>query len=182
MVKGRRAVIAAVAAAAVAIGLYAWTHNSAPAAGAAAPPPRQSPSEPPALPRIDLGRLEARGPAPTLGQRDIFDFGPPPATPPPPPPPPHPRVAEAKPTVPETPPPPTPVPLAPINVKYIGTLEGRGGLKVAVFLTDDREVLTGQTGEVIANRYRIVRIGLESVDLQDLGTGQTRRVPLRGGG
>jgi hypothetical protein len=132
------------------------------------------------LPRIDLGRLAARGPAPTLGQRDIFDFGPPPATPPPPVS--HPRVVEATPGVPETPPPPTPVPLAPINVKYIGTLEGRGGLKVAVFLTDDREVLTGQTGEVIANRYRIVRIGLESVDLQDLGSGQTRRVPLRGGG
>jgi hypothetical protein len=178
MVSRRRLALAAAAAVAVAAGLYLWLHGNTPAAGAAVPPPpRPSPGEP--LARIDLRRLQARGPVAALGQRDIFDFGPAPQTPPPPPPP---KVADASPAVPVTPPPPTPVPLAPINVKYIGTLESKTGLKVAVFLTDDKEVLTGQTGEVIANRYRIVKIGLESVDLQEVGTGQTRRVPLRGGG
>ena len=43
-----------------------------------------------------------------------------------------------------------------------------------------REVLTGQAGETVANRYRIARIGLESVDLEDVASGQSRRIPLRG--
>jgi hypothetical protein len=83
----------------------------------------------------------------------------------------------------ETPPPvtvPTPPPLPPLNIKYIGAFEGKKGLKVAVLMTDRKEVLTGQVGEVVANRYRIVRIGLESVDVQDVGSEQVRRIPLKG--
>ena len=49
-----------------------------------------------------------------------------------------------------------------------------------MLVTDRREVLTGQPGQVVANRYRIARIGLESVDLEDVGSGQSRRVPLKG--
>jgi len=49
-----------------------------------------------------------------------------------------------------------------------------------VLMTDRREVLTGQAGEMVANRYRIARIGLESVDLEDVGSGQSQRIPLRG--
>jgi len=67
-----------------------------------------------------------------------------------------------------------------LNLKYIGTVENTRGVKVAVLMTDRREVLTGQAGQVVANRYRIARIGLESVDLEDVGTGQSRRLPLRG--
>jgi hypothetical protein len=70
--------------------------------------------------------------------------------------------------------------LPPLNVKYVGSLERPPGLRVAVLLTDRNEILTGQAGEVVANRYRIVKIGLESVDLQEVGTGETRRIPLRG--
>ena len=70
--------------------------------------------------------------------------------------------------------------LPPLNVKYIGSVENAAGIKVAVLVTDRQEVLTGQPGQVIANRYRIARIGLESVDLEDISTGQSRRVPLRG--
>jgi hypothetical protein len=84
----------------------------------------------------------------------------------------------------ETPPPvtvPTPPPLPPLNIKYIGSFdEGKKGLKVAVLMTDRKEVLTGQVGEVVANRYRIVKIGLESVDVQDVGSEQVRRIPLKG--
>ena len=90
-----------------------------------------------------------------------------------------PQVEEAPPT----PPPyvaPTPPPLAPLNIKYIGAFEGRRGLKVAVLMTDRKEVLTGQPGEVVANRYRIVRVGLESVDVQEVGSDQVRRIPLKG--
>ena len=56
----------------------------------------------------------------------------------------------------------------------------KAGVKVVVLLTDRREVLTGQAGQVVANRYRIARIGHESVDLEDVGTGQSRRIPLKG--
>jgi hypothetical protein len=67
-----------------------------------------------------------------------------------------------------------------MNLKYIGNLESKQGLKVAVLMTDRREVLTGQVGELLANRFRIVKIGLESVDIQELADGRVRRIPLRG--
>ena len=70
--------------------------------------------------------------------------------------------------------------LPPLNLKYIGSVENKAGVKVAVLVTDRREVLTGQAGEVVANRYRIARIGLESVDLEDVSSGQSRRIPLKG--
>jgi hypothetical protein len=51
---------------------------------------------------------------------------------------------------------------------------------VAVLLTDKNELLTGQVGEVVANRYRIGKIGFESIDLEDVTPGSTRRIALRG--
>jgi hypothetical protein len=149
---------------------------SARAAEAAKAPGRRDPD----LPRIDLARLDRPRPASGIGRRDLFDF----ATPPPTPPPPRPSAPPVVATL-ETPPPdtaPTPPPLSPINIKYIGAFEGKKGLKVAVLMTDRKEVLTGQAGEVVANRYRIVRIGLESVDVQEVGSEQVRRIPLKGTG
>jgi hypothetical protein len=70
--------------------------------------------------------------------------------------------------------------LPPLSLKYLGSVENRAGVKVAVLLTDRREVLTGRAGDTVANRYRIARIGLESVDLEDVASGQSRRIPLRG--
>jgi hypothetical protein len=75
---------------------------------------------------------------------------------------------------------PTPPPPPPLNVKYIGALEDKRGLKVAMFLNERKEVLTGQPGQLVGNRFRVVRIGLESVDIQELGSEQTRRIPLKG--
>ena len=75
-------------------------------------------------------------------------------------------------------------PLAPrlvaINLKYVGTLEAAGGLKVAVLLTDRNEILYGQVGQQVANRFKILRIGLESVEVLDEGSGQSRRIPFKG--
>ena len=129
------------------------------------------------LPRIDLARLTADRPQTEVGRRDLFEFGAPPVkeTPPVHTPPPV-MVATPAPG----PPPPTIPRLPPLNLKYIGSLERVPGLRVAVLLTDRNEILTGQAGEVLANRYRIVKIGFESVDLQEVGTGDTRRIPLRG--
>ncbi len=139
------------------------------------------------VPRIDLARLDAPRPETPAGSRDIFAFGGAPMLP-----------TSSRPPVVVPTPPPAPVagglpggipggdayaPALPqLNVKYIGTVDNGRGVKVAVLLTDRDEVLTGQAGQVIANRYRIARIGIESVDLEDVGTGQSRRVPLRGSG
>jgi len=68
-----------------------------------------------------------------------------------------------------------------MTVKYIGSLaDDRRGIKVAVLLNDRKEVLTGGVGEVVGNRFRIVSIGLESVDVQDLGNNRMQRIPLKG--
>lgn len=134
------------------------------------------------IPQIDLARLSHERGSAQAGRRNIFGFGP-----------------EQEPE-PVSVAPPQPVVVAPapslgdaaggmggaaalaaLNVRYIGSVENALGIKVAVLVTDRREVLTGQAGEVVANRYRIARIGLESVDLEDVGTGQSRRIPLRGG-
>ena len=181
--RDRRRAVAVLALAAVAAAAWMALHRraSAPAPDAqAAGGPRTAAGRGEAeVPLIDLARLDRPRPESGIGRRDIFDFGAPPATPPPP-------VVEAPPPAvsPATPPPvaaaPAPPPVPPLNVKYVGAFEGRHGLKVAVLMTDRREVLTGQAGEVVANRLRIVRIGLESVDVQDVGSDQVRRIPLKG--
>jgi hypothetical protein len=172
-----KALLALVAVAALAfLGLRLRHPAGTPAARAAAE------ALPPPIPRIDLARLSAERPANGAGERDLFRFGaaarggedadeelPVVSVPAPTPPP----------VVAETGAAPAPS-LPPLNLKYLGSVENRAGVKVAVLLTDRKEVLTGQTGETVANRYRIARIGLESVDLEDVGSGQSRRIPLRG--
>jgi hypothetical protein len=174
------ALVGVLALAAVAVGASLLRRSD----GAPASRPRAMAEGPrPGVPRIDLARLD-RPPAPDeAGRRDLFAFGSRAA----------PEAAEAPPprVVVATPPPPSagggvdtaagwPV-APPLNLRYIGSVESARGVKVAVLVTDRREVLTGQRGDVVANRYRIAHIGIESVDLEDVGTGQSRRIPLRGG-
>lgn len=130
------------------------------------------------LPRIDLARLGADKTKATVGKRDLFDFGA--AT-----------VAQARATPEPSPSPdpedldpfgdaqPSPTPVPSLNVKYVGSVSDKRGLKVAVLMTDRKELLTGQAGDLVANRFRIVNIGLESVDIQDVGSERVRRIPLR---
>jgi len=148
---------------------------------------RSSPEAPlPPIPRIDLARLDAPRADVEVGRRDLFAYG---------------RLERAT-FDPEarTTPAPTPRPalppgsdpsgglaaaggqasLPPLNLKFIGSVGNAEGVKVAVLVTDRNEVLTGQSGEVVANRYRIARSGIESVDLEDVATGQSRRIPLKG--
>ena len=131
-----------------------------------------------ALPRIDLQRVDAPPHASKAGERDIFEYGRAPvvqaeATPPP--------EVEARPVpMVNLDPTPPPVPtLPPLNLKFIGSLDNARGLKVAVLVTEKNEILTGKVGEIVANRYKIGKIGFESVDLEDVTSGQNRRIPLR---
>ncbi len=183
MTPSRRWAVPALVLAAAAVAGWIVLRDATPGPGpaAAAEEPRAGGRREPDVPRIDLARLDRPRAASGAGRRDIFDFGapePPPAgsraeaAPPPP--------VEAPPTAPPVTAPPAPS-LPPLNIKYIGAFEGKRGLKIAVLMTDRKEVLTGQTGEVVANRIKIVRIGLESVDVQEVGSEQVRRIPLKGG-
>ena len=171
----------------VAVALSAWAlaHSDAPAALG------KQRAERPLLPvpLIDLARIDGARAESEAGRRDLFTFGTTApsedvdVTPPP--------VAAATTSpggtagAPEGMPgalasgPVTPS-LPPLSLKYIGSVENKSGVKVAVLVTDKREVLTGQAGQVVANRYRIARIGLESVDLEDVNSGQSRRIALKG--
>jgi len=66
------------------------------------------------------------------------------------------------------------------GVRCIGFVERRDGFKAAVFTTDRGEVLAGRVGEIVGGRLKVVAIGLESVDIQELGSDRTTRLPLRG--
>lgn len=174
-VKPRERLLLALLALLLAAGGLFWTRSRALSPSASRPRPAAG-SAAEAVPRIDLVRLEQERPETTAGRRDIFDFGVPPTPPPTPPPPP---TASAVTDVMAPTPPPAPR-LPPFNLKYIGSVENAKGVRVAVLLTDRNEVLTGQPGEVVANRYKIAKIGFESVDLEEVGSGHVRRIPLRG--
>lgn len=63
--------------------------------------------------------------------------------------------------VPAGPPPPPPIPL-----KFIGILEKGDGAKWAVLsVGEGRAPLHGKEGDIIDGRYRILKIGTESIDL-----------------
>jgi len=172
----------AVAAVAVAV----WALRGSSAAPSVLGQPRTERSLPP-VPRIDLARIDGTRDEDHGGRRDLFEYGaavvpegereenarvaPPPIATAPAGPPPGMPGAVASAVAPSLP---------PLSLKYIGSVENKAGVKVAVLVTDRREVLTGQAGDVVANRYRIARIGLESVDLEDVASGQSRRIPLRG--
>jgi hypothetical protein len=155
--------------------LYVWLRP-------AGPQPVQAPSAPTAsdrrggvtaragaLPAIGLDRASSPREASGAGRRNVFDFYEPP-------PPPVARLPDAQVVY---APAPTPTPIPPLNMKYVGSAE-RSGVRKAIFLTDQNEVLTGAEGETVANRVKVVRINLESIDVQDLWSGQPRRIPLKG--
>ncbi len=85
--------------------------------------------------------------------------------------------AAAVPTVPPALVEPTPPPM---SVRFIGAVEVRSGVWVASLLTDHKDLLTGKEGDVIGNRYRIVKIGIQSIDLLETASGRQRRVQLGG--
>jgi hypothetical protein len=171
MVKQRRPVIlAAVAAVLIAAWWFFFRDNGGgdPVVARAA---REAAGA--AVPRIGLDRVKEPTEDVPVGDRDIFGFGAPPPTPEPPP------TQPPEPTLPTPEPLPTPTPLPPLAVKYMGSVENGSGVKVALFVTDKKEVLAGQVGETVMNRFRVMKIGFESVDVQQVGFDQVQRLPLK---
>ena len=116
----------------------------------------------PVAPDVHLEALESERPKPSPAERDLFRFKP--KAPPPSAVRPSPGTAPALPTVPSGPPPPPAVP--PITLKFIGVMESpEKGQKIAV-LTDGRGApFYGREGEIVEGRYRILKIGVESIEI-----------------
>lgn len=108
---------------------------------------------------VQLDRLAAVRPGPAGTRRNPFVFQ---SRAAPPPEPVDRPVSMAAPSVNALP--PGPPAMAPIGLKFIGIVESGAGVKLAV-LTDGRVVSHGQEGDIIDGRYRILKIGVESIEI-----------------
>lgn len=129
-------------------------------------PARSTASLPEPLRLADLEPV----PEQVAGARNPFGFGSrpaPPAPPPAPAPPPRPVV-----TAPPTPPGPPPLP--PIQVKFLGFVEDPSHPGKVVALGINGGVVVAREGELVDGRYRLLKVGLETIVMAyPDGRGQT---------
>jgi len=112
--------------------------------------------------------------------RNLFQFG----APPPPPPTPeqiarlnHPEpVVQPQVMAPVAPPPPPGPP--PLSIKYYGLSTQRANGKKVAFFMDGETIMMAGEGEMLQKRYRVVRIGVNSVVLEDTQLKREQSVPL----
>ena len=126
-------------------------------------------------PDVHLKSLEEEHTKPGDVERDLFRFKPRPA------PPPTARAALAiapPPLVPSGPPPPPPLP--PIALRFIGVLESANTQKIAV-LSDGRGApLYGKEGDTVLGQYKILHIGVESIEMAYLDGRGRQTIRLSG--
>lgn len=173
MARRRQREIALAVVAVLLIGAATWRIRSAdrlpaadPAGRAPAATARPQLRDKNPMPEVDLQALQADRPEPDASTRNPFRFRAKPAPPPPPPP----TPAQMKPQIgqgpvatgPVEPPPPPRIPL-----KFIGLMtsaQDRRAGPVAI-LSDTHGVYYGREGEIVEGRYRILKIGVESIEL-----------------
>jgi hypothetical protein len=97
-----------------------------------------------------------------------------------PPPPPIPKnVPSARPKAITLPPAPVgPPPPPPINLKFFGTAKRASG-PVQAFLLQGDNVYLASAGEIVAHKYKIVSIGLNSIQVEDLQYNNTQTLQLQ---
>jgi hypothetical protein len=116
-------------------------------------------------------------------RRSLFDFSQPPAPKPDPV-----KTAAAKPVpspiVPVEPvkpaentPPPKPQ-APPIPLKFFGYLSPSGQPQKRAFFVEGEEIHVVREGDLVKRRYKIVRIGVNSVVVEDTQFGQQQTLPL----
>jgi len=71
-------------------------------------------------------------------------------------------------------PPPTP----PAPLRFYGFAERSQGGRRQVFLTDGEEVYLAAEGDVVLHRYRVLRVGNQSIELEEVSGKQRWVVPL----
>jgi hypothetical protein len=114
--------------------------------------------QPAAAPAVHLQALLAERPTPLSLDRNLFRFKPKAAPPPPP------SVVRAPvlPQVPIAPPPPR---VPPIPYRFLGIVEAPDRALVIAVLSDGRTTVQGRVGDLVEGRYRILRIGPDSIDM-----------------
>ena len=130
-------------------------------------------------PDVHLQALASDRPRPVSAERNLFRFKPKAPPPPPPAPPAAPRPEPAKPAAPTGPPGPPPPP--PITLKFIGIVEAVDPPRKIAVLTDGRNVFYGTEGQTIEGRYKILRIGTESIELSYLDGRGRQTIRFTGG-
>jgi hypothetical protein len=79
------------------------------------------------------------------------------------------------------PPPSGPPPPPPIGLKFIGIVEALGQAQKIAVLSDGRNVFHGREGDIIEGRYRILRIGAESLEIAYADGRGRQTIRLTGG-
>jgi len=164
--------LAALAVVLAIVTYFIWPRQSATASPASngkrapvAAEARDAPSQD--APAVHLPALGEPRPKPVEAERNLFRFRPKPTPPPPPPPPTVITTPAPVPTGPPTPPPPPR-----ITLKFIGTFT-KNGEKWAILSDSTGRTDHGKEGQEIQGRYRILKIGVESIDIAYLdGTGR----------
>jgi hypothetical protein len=96
--------------------------------------------------------------------RDIFQSQPEPV--------PQPKVPVIKNNTPPPPPPPPPIPL-----KFYGYSGNKSGPK-QVFLSKGDDIFIAKEGQIIDRRYKILKIGPNSIEVEDVLTNNRQTLPL----
>jgi hypothetical protein len=131
---------------------------------------------PATAPDVHLRALDDERPKPESGDRNLFRFGRRPApeaaeaaTPPP-------SVVKPGPSVPSGPAPPPPIPL-----RFIGIVESPSQSKRLAALVDPTgRAYQGGEGDIVAGQYRVLNIGVESIELSYLDGRGRQTIRLSG--
>jgi hypothetical protein len=142
----------------------------------------QSGAPEPADSGVHLHTLTGDRPKPEASERNLFRF----ATKAPPPPPVQqlpPRITQpAIPVEPVASGPPQPAPPPPITLKFIGVIEATERAQKIAVLSDGRNLpFYGREGDIIEGRYRILKIGVESIELAYVDGRGRQTIRLTGG-
>jgi hypothetical protein len=127
-------------------------------------------------PDVHLEALKAPRAEPGDTERNLFRFGarPAPAAPPPSASRPVARPTPMQPVVPAGPP-----PLPPIPLKFSAILT-QGAERIAVLVDQYGHVIYGKEGGTVEGRYRILRIGVESIEMSYLDGQGRQTIRLNG--
>jgi hypothetical protein len=125
-------------------------------------------------PDVHIRALDEERPKPVSSARNLFRFKPKP----PPPPPPSIVAPVARPG---TTAPSGPAPPPPIALKFIGIVEAPSQQKrIAALVDPTGHAFEGGEGDVVAGQYRILRIGVESIEMSYLDGRGRQTIRLNG--